>query len=175
MLNSKQLVRISLDTQQLLEKRLSLDVPLTNARIRSQSQPINPNWCFNYAYHTSIGTMFVFKERSKVVKCSTMSDSAPDGVGLWGLRLQIRIRCGSWRKCISYLLLKERHCRTGSFRCIWTHPVVLPPYSQIFQHTRTGDLRTIQSMFDLHKATPLDTTPDGVSLLHVSTADLTLI
>ena len=162
MLNSQHLEHISSDTQHLLEEQLSSRIQLRNARTISQSQPTIPNWTFDYAYHTSIGTMVILKERP------TKKFFAHDAKGFWGLRLQIRIRCGSWRKRISFLLFKERHGMTGTLRCIWTHQGVLPPQSQIFQHTRNGDLRTIQSMFHLHEATPFDTTPDGVTLLHVS-------
>ena len=168
-------MRISLDTKQLLEERLVVDVQHRNTRTTNHSQPMTPDWRFNYAYHSSIGTFIVFRERSKVMKRSTLDDFAQATEGLWGLTLQIRISYRSWKKRISFSLFKERYGMKESLRCIWTHPLVLPPHSQIFQHTRNGDLRTIKSMFQLHRATPSDTTPDGVSLLHVSTAVCTSV
>jgi hypothetical protein len=57
----------------------------------------------------------------------------------------------------------------GSLSMKWNifFPCVASREADIFEFVRTGNLAAVKSMFNMRKATPLHTSPDGVGLLHV--------
>ena len=57
----------------------------------------------------------------------------------------------------------------GSWTIKWNISVrqVLPREADIFEFVRTGNLEAVKSMFNMRKASPMQTSPDGTGLLHV--------
>ena len=57
----------------------------------------------------------------------------------------------------------------GSLSIRWniSFPQVVPREADIFEFVRAGNLAAVKSMFNMRKATPLNTSPDGIGLLHV--------
>lgn len=84
MFNLNQLMDISQNTQRLLEERSSFEIQPSSTKMKKSG--IYPSLGFSHAYHTSIGVVTVFKERSKSIRRSTMMEYAQEDDLLWGIQ-----------------------------------------------------------------------------------------
>lgn len=86
-----------------------------------------------------------------------------------GLRILVQTHWSARPKVITMSLDLDRSdlSRCAYLRFGLSHSYILPQHAEIFKHVRHGQLHIIRSMFELGKATPFDTTANGISLLHV--------
>lgn len=86
------------------------------------------------------------------------------------LRLYLQCKYKSRRKRITLYVSLEQIFRSSSssLRFTLSHSRVVTRDAEIFQYARRGELRPIQSMFKSGRASPQDTSPFGVSVLHMA-------
>lgn len=174
--SSKQLVQLSLPTEQTLQPKPTVDNPTTAAprpSIDLSNELPDIKYHSQIIFNSYIGTVLMYRgslrrQKFNVGRLSTKF-AFPTGTSC-AFRLQLRAKCGKWQKSICVLLFLERYgfSSLSSFRCIFSHPQLLPHDAQIFRHVERGELPMVRSMFELRIASPLDTTLIGTSLLHVS-------
>lgn len=123
-----------------------------------------------HTFHSFIGTVTIYRRRVKTNGAFKRVPSITTLGTICGFRLQLRPSYGVWGQCISVFLYREDTGISSQLnlrQSLYFAPI-LPRKALIFQYIREGNLRMVRSMFQCRKATPSDTMPDGVTLLHVS-------
>lgn len=154
--NSRQLTQIATQTRQLVEENRQINVVKRafTTHMTSFGKPLG--LLYLWSCHSDTGSLTLYRLQGA-------------SAGVDGIRIKLKCQIGQWTKFLHFTFFNARsEMGSGiSANCTLTLPRILPFSAEVFRYARNGDLNIIRSMFDMRKATPTDTTPDGASLLNV--------